>query len=107
MDLGNLLTLPVGGGLLYVEPVYIQASSGQAYPLLRKVLVAFGDRIGYDSTLEGALAQVFGDGTGVDPGDPGDPGEEPGTGSAAEDLAKALADAQDADHGRGPRAEGR
>ena len=42
---GNLLTLPVGGGLLYVEPVYVQASSGSAsYPLLQKVLVAFGDQ---------------------------------------------------------------
>ena len=60
VDLGNLLTLPVGGGLLYVEPVYIQASSGQAYPLLRKVLVSFGDRIGYAATLDDALAEVFG-----------------------------------------------
>ena len=44
---GNLLTLPVGGGLLYVEPVYVQAAAATAFPLLRKVLVAFGgqDRV--------------------------------------------------------------
>jgi uncharacterized membrane protein (UPF0182 family) len=45
--LGNLLTLPVGGGLLYVQPVYVQATANtSAYPLLQKVLVSFGDQIG-------------------------------------------------------------
>ena len=59
--LGNLLTLPVGGGLLYVQPVYVRATSNSAaYPLLQKVLVSFGDVIGYDSSLKGALDQVFG-----------------------------------------------
>ncbi|HEX7107377.1 MAG TPA: UPF0182 family protein, partial [Acidothermaceae bacterium] len=43
---GNLLTLPVAGGLLYVEPVYVKASGGEgSYPLQQKVLVSFGDRI--------------------------------------------------------------
>ena len=57
---GNLLTLPVGGGLLYVQPVYVQSSSGTQYPLLRKVLVSFGDKVGFADTLSGALDQVFG-----------------------------------------------
>ncbi len=56
---GNLLTLPVGGGLLYVEPVYVKASGGQSYPLLQRVLVSFGGRIGYAATFEEALAEVF------------------------------------------------
>jgi uncharacterized membrane protein (UPF0182 family) len=44
--LGNLLTLPVGGGLLYVQPVYVRATANNsAYPLLQKVLVSFGDVI--------------------------------------------------------------
>ncbi len=95
VDLGNLLTLPVGGGLLYVEPLYIQASSGEAYPLLRKVLVAFGNKVGYDDTLTGALAQVFGEssGSGGDGGTP--PGDGTGgTTTAEQDLARALADAE-------------
>ena len=33
VTLGNLLTLPVGGGLLYVEPIYVQANTQSAYPL--------------------------------------------------------------------------
>ena len=58
--LSNLLTLPVGGGLLYVQPVYVRATSNSSsYPLLQKVLVSFGDQIGFDNTLKGALDQVF------------------------------------------------
>ena len=64
--LGNLLTLPVGGGLLYVQPVYVRATSNSAaYPLLQKVLVSFGDQIGFDDTLKGALDQVFGGNSGT------------------------------------------
>jgi uncharacterized membrane protein (UPF0182 family) len=57
---GNLLTLPVGGALLYVEPVYIErASNNTSYPQLSKVLVWYGDRVGYASTLSEALEQVL------------------------------------------------
>ena len=76
---GNLLTLPVGGGLLYVQPVYVQAASGTTYPLLQRVLVSFGDEIGYAETLDEALDQVFGGDSGADAGDVGaEPVPEPG-----------------------------
>jgi uncharacterized membrane protein (UPF0182 family) len=61
---GNLLTLPVAGGLLYVEPVYIERSGQTAFPQLAKVLISYAGRIGYASTLNGALDQVFGQGAG-------------------------------------------
>jgi uncharacterized membrane protein (UPF0182 family) len=63
---GNLLTLPIGNaGLLYVEPLYVRGGSGEnAFPLLQKVLVDYGDRIGYANTLSAALDQVFGAGAG-------------------------------------------
>jgi uncharacterized membrane protein (UPF0182 family) len=64
--LGNLLTLPVGNGLLYVQPVYVKATGNTAaYPLLQKVLVSFGDQIGFSETLQGALDQVFGGNSGT------------------------------------------
>ncbi|MEI6762866.1 MAG: UPF0182 family protein [Actinomycetes bacterium] len=64
--LGNLMTLPVGGGLLYVQPVYVRATSNSAaYPLLQKVLISFGDQIGFDNTLQGALNEVFGGNSGT------------------------------------------
>jgi hypothetical protein len=62
---GNLLTLPIGGsGLLYVEPLYVQGRAENSFPLLQKVLVNYGDRVGYADTLEEALDQVFGAGAG-------------------------------------------
>lgn len=66
---GNLLTLPVGGGLLYVQPVYVQSTQGTQFPLLRKVLVSFGDEIGFADTLDEALDQVFGGDSGASAGD--------------------------------------
>ncbi|MCT1430399.1 UPF0182 family protein [Brachybacterium muris] len=69
---GNLLTLPVGGGLLYVQPVYLQSSAsggGTQYPLLQMVLVSFGERIGFAPTLNEALDLVFGGDSGADAGD--------------------------------------
>ncbi|MGI8696618.1 MAG: UPF0182 family membrane protein [Mycobacteriales bacterium] len=69
---GNLLTLPVAGGLLYVEPLYVQGTRGiNGYPLLRKVLVLFGTSVGFNDTLPAALADVF------------TPGADAGGGSAA------------------------
>jgi uncharacterized membrane protein (UPF0182 family) len=79
---GNLLTLPVGNGLLYVQPVYIRSTGETSYPLLKKVLVAFGDKIAFESTLDAALDSIFGGDSGASAGDnetPPDTGEEPGT----------------------------
>lgn len=57
---GNLLTLPVGGGLLYVQPVYVESTGSTSYPVLRYVLTAFGDQIGFARTLQESLDQTFG-----------------------------------------------
>lgn len=79
---GNLLTLPVGGGLLYVQPVFVQSSEGTKLPNLRKVLVAFGDRVAFEDTLTEALDVLFGGDAGasggdddVEPTDPGTPAD--------------------------------
>ncbi|MGQ4560646.1 UPF0182 family membrane protein [Dermabacteraceae bacterium P7054] len=66
---GNLLTVPVGGGLLYVQPVYVQSNGSGSYPLLQMVLASFGDKIGFATTLDGALDQVFGGDSGANLGD--------------------------------------
>lgn len=57
---GNLLTLPVGGGLLYVQPVYVQGKGSASYPVLRSVLTSFGGQVGFAPTLQEALDQTFG-----------------------------------------------
>lgn len=66
---GNLLTLPVGGGLLYVQPVYIESTGETSYPLLQKILVAFGDQIAFEDTLELALDALFGGDSGAEVSD--------------------------------------
>ena len=66
---GNLLTLPVGGGLLYVQPVYVQSTGETSYPLLQKVLVAFGDQIAFEDTLDTALNVLFQGSSGANAGD--------------------------------------
>ena len=58
VDMGNLLSLPVAGGVLYVEPVFIRATT-DGYPLLRKVLVGYGANVALENTLDVALAKVF------------------------------------------------
>ncbi len=56
---GNLLTVPVGGAFLYVEPLYIQATGGKI-PELKRVIVATQKDVGYGSSLAEALADLFG-----------------------------------------------
>jgi uncharacterized membrane protein (UPF0182 family) len=87
---GNLLTLPIGNaGLLYVEPLYVRGGSGEnAFPLLQKVLVDYGDRIGYADTLAAALDQVFGAGAGQSATDSG---TTPSTGPSTSPSAKPTA----------------
>jgi uncharacterized membrane protein (UPF0182 family) len=52
---GNLLTLPLGDSFLYVEPLYVKAS----YPTLQRVLVTYGNNIGYGATLNDALSDFL------------------------------------------------
>ena len=95
--LGNLLTLPVGGGLLYVQPVYVRATANNsAYPLLQKVLVSFGDVIGFDNTLKGALDQVFGGNSGPVLNNTSQTTENGSTTTVSSSLKSALASAQSA-----------
>ena len=58
---GNLLTLPVGDGLLYAQPLYTQRSGGEGtYPQLRFVLASFGNKVGIGTTLQQAIDDATG-----------------------------------------------
>jgi uncharacterized membrane protein (UPF0182 family) len=59
--LGNLVIIPVEQSLIYIRPLYVQATGANAVPELKKVIVAFGDRIAIQDTLQAALVAVFGD----------------------------------------------
>ena len=69
---GNLLTLPVTGGLMYVQPIYATRQlSDASYPILRYVTVSYGDKVGIGSTLESAIVDVLGGDTTTPPTDGG------------------------------------
>ena len=94
---GNLLTLPVAGGLLYVQPVYIESTGETSYPLLEKVLVAFGDQIAFEDSLDQALDALFGGDSGFDGAETETPvtddsGEETATESAPTDSGNTALD---------------
>jgi uncharacterized membrane protein (UPF0182 family) len=93
---GNLITLPVGGGLVYFEPVYVSqsaATSSGSYPTLQRVLVYYDGRIGYANTLQAALAQVF---TAV-PSQPGTGNQTPPPGGSGKVSAAVLKQLQQAE----------
>ena len=70
---GNLLTLPVAGGLLFVEPVYTESTSGNSsYPQLADVLTAFGGKVGFAATLADSVNNLFSS-TATTPNAPGSP----------------------------------
>ncbi len=55
---GNLLVIPVAGGVLYVEPLFIQADS-PAVPQIRRIITAFGGRVAMAESLEASLEALF------------------------------------------------
>ncbi|MEV6055295.1 UPF0182 family protein [Streptomyces sp. NPDC052107] len=59
VEYGNLLAVPLDGGLLYAEPVYVRGGELK-YPLLRKVLVTYNGKTAFENTLDEALNKVFG-----------------------------------------------
>ena len=62
---GNLFVIPIENSLLYVEPIYLEAANS-AIPEVKRVIVAYGDKIAYEPTLAEALASMFGEGSGLE-----------------------------------------
>jgi uncharacterized membrane protein (UPF0182 family) len=58
---GSLLVIPIGRGLLYAEPIYLQAERSPM-PELRLVVLALQDRLAYGPTFESAMTGLFGGG---------------------------------------------
>ncbi len=105
VEFGNLLTLPVGDGLMYVQPVYaVRELSESSYPILQFVIVSYGGEVGIGNGLLEALGDVLG----VDPSDPpvvdpppnepdgGGPNEPSEPGTPSQEIAVLLLRAQNA-----------
>ncbi|MGH3324464.1 MAG: UPF0182 family protein, partial [Streptomyces sp.] len=93
VEYGNLLTVPLEGGLLYVEPVYVRGA-GTNYPRMRKVLVTYGEKIAFENTLGEALDKVFdaegGGGQGGGGGEDPPPADKGSVQQALQDAQKAY-----------------
>jgi uncharacterized membrane protein (UPF0182 family) len=81
---GNLLVLPIENSLLYVEPIYLQAESLKI-PELKKVIVATGQQVAMEDTLDKALAALLGAAPSTQPGPTG----PPAIGTVAQLIAQA------------------
>ena len=96
---GNLLTLPLGDGLLYVQPIYTQRGGTGSFPILQYVLTSIDDQVGIGTSFESSFADALGlesneeaggqdpetvpppgSGAGPDGGPGGGPGDGPGSG---------------------------
>ena len=83
--------IPIGTSLLYVEPVYLEATN-QAIPEVKRVIVAYQDKIAYEPTLAEALLSLFG-------GNAGDAGKDVGSindDGGATDIKALILKAQNA-----------
>ncbi|MCF3961416.1 UPF0182 family membrane protein [Streptomyces fuscigenes] len=109
IEYGNMLTVPLDGGFLYVEPVYTRGGS-QNYPLLKKVAASYaGGKPVFADSLSGALDAVFGTTAAEPPSSTRPPGRtKPPTGDgqalqqAVQDAQKAYDEGQDALKGPTP-----
>ena len=93
---GKLVVIPIENSFLYVVPLYLKAE-GTNFPQLKRVIVATGDKVVMEPTLDEALSSLFG----TSPGQPSPAGQMSGTQGllpkAVLDQARAqLADAQKA-----------
>ena len=82
---GNMFVIPIEDSILYVEPVYLEATNS-SIPEVKRVIVAYGDQIAYESTLAAALNSLFGEGSASESGS--DSGESKGDGTAAKPLTQ-------------------
>ncbi len=86
---GNLLIIPIKDSLLYVEPLFLQAEQSRL-PELRRVIVAHGDKIVMEPTLEASLQKLFGSDNG--PLTPDGGLQEPGDDIVEQDILETLED---------------
>ena len=88
---GNLLMIPLGKSLMYVEPVFLQAEAG-GLPELKRVIVAAGDQIAMEPTLAESIAAIFG--TEVLPTEPEPPAPTEPEELAPAEIANLIEEAQ-------------
>lgn len=67
---GNMFVVPIEDSLLYIEPVYLEATNS-SIPEVKRVIVVYGNNIAYEATLAEALNSMFGEGSAYEREDSG------------------------------------
>jgi hypothetical protein len=98
---GSLLAIPIDRSLIYVQPLYLAAAEQGALPELRRVIVAYGNQIAMEPTLDQALGRIFGGrlaptGAGPAPPPPGRAGAPPADAATIQRAWEAWTRSQDA-----------
>jgi hypothetical protein len=57
---GNTLVIPIDSSILYIEPLYLEATERGTLPQLKRIIVAYGNKLTMKETLEDALNEIFG-----------------------------------------------
>lgn len=95
---GNMFVIPINSSILYVEPVYLEATNS-SIPEVKRIIVVYGDRIAYEETLAECLVSLFGEeaAAAIDNSDEsvsqepaGEPaeGDTPSTGEPSQELSQ-------------------
>jgi uncharacterized membrane protein (UPF0182 family) len=67
---GNTLVIPIEDSILYVEPIYLEATEKGSLPELKRVIVSYGNRVTMKETLDEAIREIFGVQKPEEPGQP-------------------------------------
>ncbi|MDO4485566.1 MAG: UPF0182 family protein [Bacillota bacterium] len=92
---GNMFVVPIEDSLLYIEPVYLEASNS-SIPEVKRVIVAYGDNIAYEPTLAEALNSLFGEGSAKESPGSGDADNKKGESDATLSQTEIIQKAQEA-----------
>jgi uncharacterized protein len=87
--LSNLLVVPVEDSLLYVQPIFVQGSAPNSFPLLQKVAVFYNNQVGYSENLEDAIRAVVSGEQPTQP-PPEDGGAQPPPAGGGDDSVQGL-----------------
>ncbi len=93
---GNMFVVPIEDSLLYIEPVYLEATNS-SIPEVKRVIVVYGDNIAYEATLAEALNSLFGEGSAYESTEAEDnAGSEEGESSSELSQSEIIEKAQEA-----------
>ncbi len=84
---GSLLVIPIEESLVYVRPLYLKAESGKI-PELKRVIVAYENKIAMEETLEAGLEKIFGTSSGLKKSPKATPVTAPSSDTTKENLAQ-------------------